>query len=197
MPKFVQQCEKWRTRKVVDGVYGDIYDGQVWKDFLDPEGTPFLSVPYNFALCLNVDWFQPFKHSQYSCGAMYVSILNLPRAERLAAENVILIGVIPGPHEPELTMNSFLEPFVKEWLDLWNRVPMQTDTTTVLVRSALLCVACDTPATRKVCGFTGHSSFHACLRCLKSFSTAFFGDKLDYTGFERSDWPPKDPELHR
>ena len=38
---------------------------------------------------------------------MYVSILNLPREERYTVEN-ILVGVLPGPHEPKKTMNSYL-----------------------------------------------------------------------------------------
>lgn len=196
-PDFVEQCELWRTRHAVENRYEDVFDGQIWKEFLNPEGIPFLSVPYNFALCLNVDWFQPFKHSQYSCGAVYLSILNLPRSVRYSAENVILVGVIPGPHEPELTMNSFLEPLVKELLDLWGGVVIKTDSSTVVVRAALLCVACDIPAARKVCGFTGHSSFHACSRCFKEFPTAVFGEKPDYSGFDTSKWPPRSLEDHK
>lgn len=29
-------------------------------------------------------------------------------------------------------------------------------------RGALLCVGCDVPAARKVCGFMGHASYKAC-----------------------------------
>ena len=29
-------------------------------------------------------------------------------------ENVIVIGIIPGPKEPKLTMNSFIGPLVNE-----------------------------------------------------------------------------------
>ena len=59
-PDFLQQCELWRTRHTPESRYDDVFDGQIWKDFLNPNGEPFLSLPYNFALCLNVDWFQPF-----------------------------------------------------------------------------------------------------------------------------------------
>lgn len=79
------------------GTMSDVYDGRIWKEFLNPKGLPFLSLPYNFALALNVDWYQPFKRSIYSCGAMYVTMLNLPREERYVIENTILVGVIPGP----------------------------------------------------------------------------------------------------
>ena len=64
------------------------------------DGQPFLAAPFNYALHLNVDWFQPFTHTQHSEGAIYLSVLNLPRQERFLKENVILAGVIPGPKDP-------------------------------------------------------------------------------------------------
>lgn len=49
---------------------------------------------------LNLDFFQPYKHVQYSLGAIYMTVLNLPRSDRNKIENVILVGLIPGPNEP-------------------------------------------------------------------------------------------------
>ena len=51
------------------------------------------------------------------------------------------------------------------------------------VRAALLCTACDIPAARKLCGFVGHGANKGCSRCLKSFPTAEFKTKPDYSGF--------------
>ncbi len=103
---------------------------------------------------LNVDWFQQTTHST---GVMYLAIQNLPRKERYLCENVIVVGVIPGPKEPKKTMNSFLQPLVDELLQLWEGVVMKgANGINVLVRGALICVACDIPAARKVCGFLGH-----------------------------------------
>ena len=63
---------------------------------------------------LNLDWFQPFDHTTDSYGAMYLTIMNLPREERFRKENVILVGVIPAmEHEPS-NVNSFLYPLVQE-----------------------------------------------------------------------------------
>ncbi len=53
----------------------------------------------------------------------------------------------------------------------------------MLVRAALICVACDIPAARKVCGFV---ALKACSKCLKSFSTQNFGEKADFSGFDRN-----------
>lgn len=193
-PKFINACEEWRKRAVPDGTYEDIYDGNIWKEFLSLGGVPFFSLPYNFGLCLNVDWFQQFKHSPYSYGALYLSILNLPRSERYATDNVVLLGVIPGPKEPELTINTFLEPFVKELLLLWDGVLMRTNSVPVLVRAALICVACDIPAAHKVCGFTAHSALLACSKCSKSFPTEAFGEKADFSAFDREEWPTRSLE---
>lgn len=94
---FLRSCEKWRKRSVPVNCMEDIYDGHMWKEFLDYEGEPFLSIPFNFAL---VDWFQPFKCTNYSVGAIYMAVQNLPREERFLSENTILVGVIPG--EPSI-----------------------------------------------------------------------------------------------
>ena len=60
-PNFIQQCELWRNHEVIQDTLWDVYDGRIWKEFMNPGGRPFLSVPFNFALALNVDWFEPFK----------------------------------------------------------------------------------------------------------------------------------------
>ena len=198
-PGFIEKCEAWRLCKdhIQEGVLGDVYDGNVWKEFLNPNGMPFLSVPFNFALTLNIDWFQPFKHTNHSTGAMYLSIQNLPRHERYASENVLLVGIVPGPHEPSKTMNDYLTPLVEELIELWQGVIMQSfSKTNVLVRAALLCTAYDIPAARKVSSFVGHSALHGCSKCLKTFPTSCFGDKPDYTGFDRTLWEMRSKESH-
>lgn len=196
-PNFITKCESWRFRNT-SNVLRDVYDGQIWKDFMNYNGQPFLALPYNFMLSLNVDWFEPFKRTTHSTGVMYMCIQNLPRNERFLSENVILIGVIPGPREPKLTINSFLEPLVKELQHLWKGVVMKNAAgASVIVRAALTCVACDIPAARKVCGFVGHNARLACSKCLKVFETEVFGDKPDFSGFDKSLWVQRHNSAHR
>ena len=85
-------------------------DGQLWKDFQVYEDEPFLQDDCTLALMMNMDFFQPYKHVQYSVGAIYLTVLNLPREVRNKPENVLLVGLIPGPNEPERDINSFLKP---------------------------------------------------------------------------------------
>lgn len=103
-PGFIDKCERWRNQNKESGKFRDVYDGKIWADFMGYDGKPFLSLPFNFALHLNVDWFQPFDHTQHSEGAVYLTVLTLPRDERYHQENVMVIGVIPGPKEPKLTI---------------------------------------------------------------------------------------------
>ena len=98
---FLEKCELWRQRPSNPDFLSDIYDGKVWKDF-----DVFLSQEFSWCLALNVDWFQPYTHVTDSVGVLYLVILNLPRDERYKFENMLLVGIIPGPHEPSLNINS-------------------------------------------------------------------------------------------
>ena len=61
----------WTSRSF-NGKYVDIYDGAVWNEFTVVNGRPCLDVPYNLGLILNMDWFQPYEHTQYSIGGIYL-----------------------------------------------------------------------------------------------------------------------------
>ena len=90
-----------------------MYDGKVWIDLLTVSEEPFLASPFNLAVMLNIDWFQSYKHTISSVGAIYLTIMNLPRTMRFKRRNVILVAVIPGPSEPTHDINTLLAPLVK------------------------------------------------------------------------------------
>ncbi|KAG2213580.1 hypothetical protein INT45_001430 [Circinella minor] len=69
---------------------------------------------------------------------------------------VILVGVMPGPKEPK--PNG------------------------IVIRAALLNIACDIPAARKVEGFTSHSSTRACHKCTREFVVFPGTSNLNYSG---------------
>ena len=120
-PGFVEKCNLWRRRTTPSSVhYTDVYDGKVWHDFEIVEGRPFLQLPNNVCLKLNLDWFNPFKHVQYSEGVLYFVIENLPRVDRYKLDNIIIVGCIPGPKEPKKHINGYLRPLVDELLGLWH-----------------------------------------------------------------------------
>ena len=119
-----------------------------------------------------------------------MSVLNLPHQARFKRENAILIGLIPGPHEPDHDINTFLMPLVHDLNNLWEGVEMNAASINCIkkIRCALLCVACDLPAGRKICGFMGHSARLGCSRCFKKFPGSI--GTMDYSGFDRHNWKP-------
>lgn len=180
----------------------DIYDGQLWKEWARKDGKPFLDVPGNLLLMMNVDWFRPFKHSTYSIGVIYLVVQNLPRSLRYKLENVIIIGVIPGPHEPKNTINTYLMPMIEDLLRLWKGVKMQTPGSMFsmkTIRAALGFISSDIPATRKVCGFYGLKATKGCSKCLTSFNqfSNHFGSGTNYSGYNCNSWDKRDLNEHR
>lgn len=195
-PNINKWCEEWRHIERKEDSYCDVYDGKIWQDFCTYDGSPFLSEPNNLALMLNMDFFQPYKHLKgYSVGGIYCIIMNLPRDIRYKQENVLLIGLIPGPKEPDHDINSFLNPMVEELNQFWSGKSIFCNDGTVVFRCALLCVACDIPAGRKVCGFLSHNAHFACSRCFKRFPGTF--GNIDFSGFDRENWPKRDGKVHR
>ena len=180
-----------------NNVLQDIYDGRLWNDFQEYDSLPFLSDSLNFAITINLDWFRPFKHSQYSIGAIYIiTVMNLPRNLRNKQENVFLVGLLPGPSEPS-NINGFLEPLVNELNEFWQgkELKIYNESGKKLVRCALLCASCDLPAGRKLCGLLSYSARMGCSRCKKSFSGTV--GQLNYSGFNRDTWIKRNELEHR
>ena len=127
---------------------------------------------------------------------IYFAILSLPRSIRNNRQYVLLVGVIPGPQELKRDINSFLKLIVDELKELWDgfTVNVFSASRSMGIRTALLCVACDLPASRKLGGFLGHSANLGCSRCYKVFGGGF-GLK-DYSDFDCALWQPRSNESH-
>lgn len=110
-------CNHWRNRSSSEDILSDVYNGNIWKDFNGRKYDFFTEQRY-FGLMLNVALFQPFKYSNYSVGAVYQSILNLPREERFKRNNIILVGILPD-FKTEPPTNTFLKPLVDELQEAW------------------------------------------------------------------------------
>ncbi len=70
-------------------------------------------LPTQNTTTLNVDWFRPFK-----LGVLYIAINNLPGKDRFLPNNIMIVGIIPGPHEPSKNINTFLYPLCGRMLSL-------------------------------------------------------------------------------
>ena len=192
-PGFLQKCEHWRHNS--SERCGDIYGGRVWNDVKQSNGRQFTALPNNLCLGMNIDWFNPYEETVYSVGAIYLVVLNLPRTERYRLENVILVGIIPGPQEPAGDINSFLSPLVKDLNQMYKGVWFRNSSSYLsltTVSAMLICVTCDLPATRKVLGFANFNALKGCSKCLKEFRTTHFGAKPNFSGYHCQNWLPRD-----
>ena len=63
---FYNDCELWRKEfSENETIISDKYHGRIWKDFLNFQGSPFLTSKNSIAVMLKVDSFQPYKHLTY------------------------------------------------------------------------------------------------------------------------------------
>jgi hypothetical protein len=172
---FENSLRHWANRSNFDNVLTDIYDGQVWKSLKETESETspkFLcseKADSHLGLMLNLDWFQPYEGTIHSTGVIYAAICNLPRDIRFNRENLLILGILPGPNEVSLhKINHYLAPIVDELEALWvgltlNRTYEYQEGKRI--RAALVLVSSDIPAARKICGHV--SALVSCHRCEK------------------------------
>ena len=184
-----------RATGAKSGELRDIWDGEVLREFQGADRRHFLetTIPREgrFVFALNMDGFNPFQNlvgsATNTSTAMYMVCLNLPPDIRHRAENVFLVGLIPGPKEPSLTqVNHFLKPLVDTLLTFWEWGVYYSRTFKYtkgrLVRCALVPVVCDTPAARQLMAFGSHSSTHFCPYC------GLLRNDID--NLDMDTWPP-------
>ena len=172
---FESHLRHWSNRQQFNNILTDIYDGQVWQTLKESsdEGSPNFFRPEvsdsHLGIILNLDWFQPYDGTNHSTGVIYAAICNLPRDIRFKRENLLLIGLLPGPNEVSLhKINHYLAPIVDELQSLWNGLTLDRTFEHPegrKIHAALILVSCDIPAARKICGHV--SALVSCHRCHK------------------------------
>jgi len=73
----------------------------------------------------------------------------LPRELRFKAENIMILGILPGPNEVHLHyINHYLAPIVDELCRFWDGVQISTyeNPSGKIIRAALILCSCDIPA---------------------------------------------------
>ncbi|GET54361.1 hypothetical protein GLOIN_2v1775288 [Rhizophagus irregularis DAOM 181602=DAOM 197198] len=151
----------------------------------------------HLGLMLNLDWFQPYDSTIYSIGVIYAAICNLPRDIRFRRENLLTLGILPGPKEVSLhKVNHYLAPIVNELETLWAGLTLNRTyecENGKRVRGALILVSCDIPATRKICGHV--SALVSCHRCEKKAN--YENGQHNFAGMDDVGYSARDSNEHR
>lgn len=81
---------------------------------------------------------------------------------------------------------------------LWKGIRLHSSLNSIplLLRGAILLVASDIPAARKLCVSKVHSAERGCSKCFESFPGSVKTER-DFSGFDRDHWPRQCNNLHR
>lgn len=159
------------------GVVQDIFDGQHYRLLCRQRLHPdrpyrFFGDPRDLALGLSLDGFSMFKRRRKGNSTAWPLIIvnyNLPPTIRTHLENVICVGVIPGPKQFK-DLNSFLIPLLEELLELDSGVETvdrsaDPSNRQFTLRAFLILAFGDIPALSKLLGIKGHNALCPCRAC--------------------------------
>ena len=123
-------------------------------------------------------------------------MLNVFHSLRNKTSNVILVGLIPGPQERHHDINSYLDPLVHDFKQFWDGIELNVHSVgKKKIRCALVCVACNLPAGRRVCGFLSYNARLGCSRCWKQFAGSV--GSMDFSGFDQENWRERTGPEHK
>jgi hypothetical protein len=157
----------------------DVFDAEHYRllrrTVLDPEsGYCFFDNPQDIALGLATDGFTLFKRRRRGLSTAWPVIIityNFHPRIRNHLENVICIGVIPGPRQCK-DLNSFLIPLLDELLELESgvecSVPPAPDCvgSNFVFRAFVIMLFGDIPAIAKLLMMKGHNAIKPCRACM-------------------------------
>ncbi|WMV50469.1 hypothetical protein MTR67_043854 [Solanum verrucosum] len=151
-------------------------DGEAWKHF-DRTYPQFAAEPRNIRLGLCSDGFTPHSVSAipYSCWPVFVTPYNLPPEMCMTSPYIFLNCVIPGPRNPKVLIDVYLQPLIDELKQLWVQgvetfyVSLKQNFN---LRTALMWTINDFPAYGMLSGWmtAGKLACPCCMENTKSFT---------------------------
>ena len=158
------------------GSLRDIFDGANYQAL---RGTPvtvhgepvsppatYFQDPRDIALGLSTDGYGIFTHGQATAWPLILFNYNLPPEVRFHSDNLLALGVIPGPKKPA-DMDSFLIPLAEELFQLAAGVKAYDalSESPFLLHAFLLIVFSDFPAVSMLMKMKGVNSIVPCRSC--------------------------------
>ncbi|EUC56281.1 transposase family Tnp2 protein [Rhizoctonia solani AG-3 Rhs1AP] len=162
-----------------NGVIQDVFDAKHYltlrETLLDPAGDYcFFDDPRDIALGVSTDGVTLFKRRRRGLSTAWPILIinyNLHPRIRNRLENVLCVGVIPGPRQCK-DLNSFLCPLLDELLELESGVSCASPPgpdgrgSDFVFHAFLIMMFGDIPAVAKLLMMKGHNAFKPCRACL-------------------------------
>ena len=158
------------------GSLRDIFDGAYYQALrtapvtihgepINPTTTYFQD-PRDVALGLSTDGYGVFTHGQSTAWPIILFNYNLPPETRFHSDNLLPLGIIPGPNKPA-DMDSFLIPLAEELFQLAAGVKAYDILTGsyFTLRAFLLVVFGDLPAVSMLMKMKGVNAISPCRSC--------------------------------
>lgn len=174
-PKIADKMRYRADYKADNSVMEDVFDGDCYNELcrtnvtIDEQRQPykFFEDEREIALGLSADGMCPFKRRKHSFWPLILINYNFPPDERTHVNNLICVGVIPGPKSPK-NLASFLWPLIEELLELaaGTKAVDARDGIIFSLRAHLLSIFGDIPAVTKFLDFIGHNGRYPCRFCL-------------------------------
>jgi len=152
----------------------DIFDGLHYRMLLGEcivVGDQHLAHHYflddrDITLSFTTDGFAPFKKWKHTMWILLVFNYNLPPDEHFQKDNILCVGIIPGPKKPH-DADSFIYPLMQELLKLsTGRSAYDALSCSVFALLAYLITAFgDIPAVSMLMHMKGHNALHPCQMC--------------------------------
>ena len=169
---FHEMIQHRFKRRVNDGTYEDIYDGDVYKPHFDNNGI--LNNPNNVSFSFNTDGASVFKSSNVSVWPLFLVINELPYKIRMKKENMFLASLWFGNKKPSMRM--FLKPFKESMADLFQGIECSSPSTlTFICKGILLCGTADHPARSILCNHIQYNGAFSCWKCEQEGKIATVG----------------------
>jgi hypothetical protein len=191
-----EEAERGRAGKKIR----DVFDGTLYHSLReeyvtvgeDVKDYRYFSDRRDVALGLSTDGVGPFKKRRHTCWPLMIVNYNLPPESMFLMENLMSVGVIPGPKKPK-DSDSFLWPFHDEM----HRLAEGIKSFDVLaderfwLHAYLIIVFGDIPAMSMLMRMKGHNGFCPCRMC-KILGVRLPGDTANttyYVPLNRSNHP--------
>jgi hypothetical protein len=180
---------RWHKEKrvVEPNVLRHPADGEAWKHF-DGKFDWFAKDPRNIRLGFATDGFSPFgsMSNPYSMWPVFVIPYNFPPWMCMDQSNYMMALLIPGKYSPGKDFHVFMQPLIKDMMQLWSGVETFDACTEEYfpLHAAFLWSIHDYPGYATMSGRSTRG-FHACVHCDENPCAEPLKNKIGYIGHRR------------